>query len=309
MVQLLIYQGADLNYKDADGRSISYLLALENRIEMSEFLLAQGSDVEARDLEGRTALHVSAWQVQTDMVELLMNHGADVNAIDIDYRTALQSAAWQGHVSVVRLLLERNAIIDHVCNQGATALCVAAQGGHLEVVKVLLEYGADQTMLINLGEIQSGLLPKVDMIMLFVSLKNICQIIKIVEMRIISQSSSKSSSNLTNSTNNPALSPPQSPLSDVQGQRLSPVQITSPQEGGIGAPHSTHVPIVISSVVQKTANNSKQSHLPRRTPGSSGPIDSIHPIPRPTEPRIRRNGIVIQILTTKATQCTFICYT
>ncbi|GFQ67722.1 ankyrin repeat domain-containing protein 50 [Trichonephila clavata] len=409
-VQLLIYHGADLNYKDADGRSTLYLLALENRTEMSEFLLAQGADVEARDLEGRTALHVSAWQGHTDMVELLLNHGADVNAIDNDYRTALQSAAWQGHVSVVRLLLERNAIVDHVCNQGATALCIAAQEGHLEVVKVLLEYGADpnhadqfgrnpirvatkgghdnvislleeymanhqDTANVNnfSGSISTTSLTSASTAETKPSSAILCQPgvavpspvespESTVDKRrsfISNQSSSKSSSNLTNSTNkstsknhsqsqqqshqinqdtnlelptssaihnnkkvspmtftqqlqqctrnrnrisrllsplsephSPVLSPPQSPLSDVQGQRLSPVQITSPQEGGLGAPHSTHVPIVISSVVQETANNSKQSHLPRRISGSSGPIDSIHPIPRPTEPRIRRNGIV-----------------
>ncbi|XP_035214444.1 ankyrin repeat domain-containing protein 50-like [Stegodyphus dumicola] len=94
----------------------------------------------------------------------------------------------------------------------------------------------------------------------------------------------------------PVPSPPQSPLSDIQGQRLSPVPVTSPQGGGVTggpfAPYSTHVPIVIPPIVHESTNNSKQSHLPRRISGSSGPVDSSHPIPRPTEPRVRRNGIV-----------------
>lgn len=391
-----------MNYKDADGRSTLYLLALENRTDMAEFLLSQGADVEARDLEGRTALHVSAWQGHTDMVELLLNHSADVNAVDNDYRTALQSAAWQGHVSVVRLLLERSAVVDHVCNQGATALCIAAQEGHLEVVKVLLEYGADpshadqfgrnpirvatkggHTSVISLLEEYmahlaetgnannfSGSISTTSLTSASTAETKPCSAIlcqpgvvvpspvespeSTVDKRrsfISNQSSSKSSSNLTNSTNkstsknhpqsqhplnpevnvdtpsaipnlkggspmtftqqlqqctrnrnrisrllsplseprSPVPSPPQSPLSDGQ-----PVQTTSPH-GGVASsdsctPYSTHVPIVISSLVHEPTDNNKHSHIPRRASGS--PNDSTHPIPRPTEPRIRRNGIV-----------------
>ncbi|KAG8189682.1 hypothetical protein JTE90_022496 [Oedothorax gibbosus] len=89
----------------------------------------------------------------------------------------------------------------------------------------------------------------------------------------------------------PVPSPPHTPLSD--GQRVSPVQTSSPHGGGTASsnmPYSTHVPIVISSLVHEPSENSKHSHIPRRTSASSN--DSTHPIPRPTEPRIRRNGIV-----------------
>lgn len=403
-MELLVNHGADLNYKDADGRSTLYLLALENRIEMAEFLLSKCADVGARDLEGRTALHVSAWQGHTEMVELLLNRNADVNAVDNDYRTALQSAAWQGHVSVVRLLLERNAVVDHVCNQGATALCIAAQEGHLEVVKALLEFGADPSHadqfgrnpirvaskgghnhvirlleeyvahLHDAGNNFSGSISTTSLTSASTAETKPCSAIlyqpggvaqspiespeSTVDKRrsyISNQSSSKSSSNLTNSTNkssskthsqppqahinqesssnfhatlavqnekssgsqmtftqqlqqctrnrnrisrllsplsephSPVPSPPQSPLSDIQG----PVQNTSPSgEGAYNVPytsHSTHVPIVIPPIIQES---NRQSHLPRRISDIMSPIDSSHPIPRPTEPRIRRNGIV-----------------
>ena len=143
MVALLIAEGADVNYKDADGRSTLYVLALENQLPAAELLLTHGADVIGRDLEYRSTLHVAAWQGHVDMVKLLIRHGADVNGVDCEYRTALQSAAWQGHGHVVQLLLEQGAVVDARCNQGATALCIASQEGHQDVVKVLLAFKAN----------------------------------------------------------------------------------------------------------------------------------------------------------------------
>ena len=143
VVEYLITQQAEINYKDADGRSTLYVLALENNLQVAHVLLENGVDVSGRDFEGRTTLHVAAWQGHYDMVQLLINYKADVNATDNDSRSVLQSAAWQGHANVVRLLLENGASVDQTCNQGATALCIAAQEGHEDVVRVLLTYEAN----------------------------------------------------------------------------------------------------------------------------------------------------------------------
>lgn len=52
VVRCLIQSGADVDAKDADGRSCLYILALENRLPMARFLLDQGgADVESRDSE------------------------------------------------------------------------------------------------------------------------------------------------------------------------------------------------------------------------------------------------------------------
>ncbi|XP_058805828.1 ankyrin repeat domain-containing protein 50-like isoform X2 [Phymastichus coffea] len=144
-VKVLLSHNADINAKDADGRSILYILALENRLAMARFLLEHARpDIESRDSEGRTALHVSAWQGHVEMVALLLAEGgASVNARDNENRTPLHSAAWQGHAAVVRLLLEHGATPDHTCNQGATALGIAAQEGHESCVRALLTHGAD----------------------------------------------------------------------------------------------------------------------------------------------------------------------
>lgn len=51
-VKVLLSHNADINAKDADGRSILYILALENRLAMARFLLEQARpDIESRDSE------------------------------------------------------------------------------------------------------------------------------------------------------------------------------------------------------------------------------------------------------------------
>ena len=51
-VKVLLHHNADINAKDADGRSILYILALENRLAMARFLLEQARpDIESKDSE------------------------------------------------------------------------------------------------------------------------------------------------------------------------------------------------------------------------------------------------------------------
>lgn len=51
IIQILVTNGADIDSKDADGRSTLYVLALDNRLAMAKYFLQQGADVETRDLE------------------------------------------------------------------------------------------------------------------------------------------------------------------------------------------------------------------------------------------------------------------
>lgn len=53
-MKILLSHNADVNAKDADGRSTLYILALENRLAMAKFLLEHANaDVESRDSEVR----------------------------------------------------------------------------------------------------------------------------------------------------------------------------------------------------------------------------------------------------------------
>lgn len=52
VVRSLLEYGADVNKKDADGRSTLYVLALENHLAMAKFFLEPGrADVESTDSE------------------------------------------------------------------------------------------------------------------------------------------------------------------------------------------------------------------------------------------------------------------
>jgi ankyrin repeat protein len=52
VVQSLLSHGADVNMRDADGRSTLYVLALGNRLAVARFLLEEGrADIESRDSE------------------------------------------------------------------------------------------------------------------------------------------------------------------------------------------------------------------------------------------------------------------
>lgn len=87
---------------------------------------------------------------------------------------------------------------------------------------------------------------------------------------------------LSEPQNSPVPSPPQSPLSEVLSQRLSPVSL-SPQ--GNSEPHypahHTRVPVIINPL--PNSNNQSRQRSPQQ-------IDTA--IPRPPEPKFRRNGIV-----------------
>lgn len=171
LAQLLILKGAEINYLDADGRSILYCVVafshstlvqkgppffnvnalyngepseyLDTAVETIEFLARFGIDLELHDLEGRTSLHVAAWQGTYPIVKCLIKLGANINAIDNEGRTPLHMCAWNGHFEVVRLLIDSGANVNHVSStQGATPLLVAAQQGHLSTCSLLLNAGS-----------------------------------------------------------------------------------------------------------------------------------------------------------------------
>lgn len=52
VVRSLVEHGADVNKKDADGRSTLYVLALENHLAMAKFFIDPGgANVESTDSE------------------------------------------------------------------------------------------------------------------------------------------------------------------------------------------------------------------------------------------------------------------
>jgi ankyrin repeat protein len=156
-------------------------------------LVAGGADVNAKDARGRTPLIVAAFGKQRDAMRALVEAGADPNALDGDRYdmvtiaavaddvptlqaalalgnratnvtsrydgTALIAAAHLGHVDVVRVLIKAGAPLDHVNNLGWTALIesiVLGDGGarHTATLAALIDAGAD----VNLAD-RNGVTP------------------------------------------------------------------------------------------------------------------------------------------------------
>lgn len=159
--------------------------AADGDIKMLQSALAAGADVNARDAMGRTPFHVAAYRRQAQAMTILVRHGGDANALEAQaydavtiaavaddvetlttalalgnratnvtspYRgTALIAAAHLGHDEVVRLLIAAGAPLDHVNNLGWTALIEAVilgNGGarHRRTVEHLVKAGANRSL-------------------------------------------------------------------------------------------------------------------------------------------------------------------
>ncbi|ADY50691.1 Ankyrin [Pseudopedobacter saltans DSM 12145] len=151
-VKAALDQGADVNTRDRNKRTLLLLATINKNAEMAKMLVTHGADVNMQDnIQDSPFLYAGA-SGQTELVDLFLKNGARFDVFNRYYGTALIPACERGHVETVKLLANtKNFPINHVNRLGWTALMEAVilgSGGskYQEIVKILKDRGADLTI-------------------------------------------------------------------------------------------------------------------------------------------------------------------
>jgi ankyrin repeat protein len=150
-IEALMKAGADIEARDAEGRTPLLLAANRGLRYHVEPFREKGANMKATDKKGQTALHYMVrlhyhQYFQSDdlrMVRFLVDSGVNVDGQDAEGNTALHTAAEKGRRGTVDALLHCGADPEVRDNEGRTALLRAAAALHRPVVDALFQKGAD----------------------------------------------------------------------------------------------------------------------------------------------------------------------
>ncbi|HVF25253.1 MAG TPA: ankyrin repeat domain-containing protein, partial [Anaerolineales bacterium] len=148
-VQKLLMEGADINGRDALGRTPVMAATHGNQMDTVRVLIQAGADINIRDNRMDNPFLYAGAEGLLEILRLTIDAGADTKLTNRFGGTALIPAAERGHVEIVHELLTRTDVdVNHVNDLGWTALLEAiilSNGGerHQQVVQLLVDHGAD----------------------------------------------------------------------------------------------------------------------------------------------------------------------
>jgi ankyrin repeat protein len=147
-VRNLIAGGADVNARDASGRTAITAAVYGDHLHVVRALVDAGADPDLQDEMKANALLATGETGNAEILREVLRAEPDLSRTNRFGGTALIPAAHRGHVEVVRELLRTAIDIDHVNEPGWTALLEAVilgDGGpaHREIVGLLVAAGAD----------------------------------------------------------------------------------------------------------------------------------------------------------------------
>lgn len=103
---------------------------LAGKTSTALLLIDLGADVNVRNADGKTALMHAAWKKNASVAAALIAKGADVDAVSLaKWETALMMAAVRGNIEITSMLLEAKANPLLRDWRGCTAWIMAKQVG------------------------------------------------------------------------------------------------------------------------------------------------------------------------------------
>ncbi|WP_454063011.1 ankyrin repeat domain-containing protein [Candidatus Nitrospira salsa] len=148
LVKQLLKRGANMESRDAEGRTALLAAVANNSLEIARLLIEAGADVNAQDSQMDSPLLLAGAEGTLEILTLILDANPDFSVYNRFGGTPLIPACERGHLEVVQILLKTEVDIDHVNNLGWTALLeaiVLSQGGprHQKIVQSLVDAGAD----------------------------------------------------------------------------------------------------------------------------------------------------------------------
>ncbi|MBO7743802.1 ankyrin repeat domain-containing protein [Paenibacillus sp. MWE-103] len=148
-VRRLLAEGAEVNARDARGRTALLAATHAGDAEAARLLIDAGADLDLQDAILDNPFLYAGAQGRLEILKLLIAAGADAKRTNRYGGVALIPASEKGHAETVRTLLETTDVdVNHVNNLGWTALlevAILSDGGprHQEIARLLLQHGAD----------------------------------------------------------------------------------------------------------------------------------------------------------------------
>ncbi|SUI98093.1 Ribulose-5-phosphate 4-epimerase and related epimerases and aldolases [Sphingobacterium spiritivorum] len=129
---------ADMKTETSSQLQTSIVEAVKaNQLAEVESLLKNGANVNSKDKNAKSLLLIATQSRYIEMARLLVNNGADVNLQDDIFDSPFLYAGAAGYTELVQLFLENGARFDVYNRYHGTALIPACERGHLDVVKLL----------------------------------------------------------------------------------------------------------------------------------------------------------------------------
>ncbi len=157
---MLIKNGADINHKDANGRSALFYVA---DIEYVDFLLKSGADFFQVDEDGNNPLSWAIKNARTDLIDKHLQYVIDNDLIDRpEIQNILVDMVYTGPdgyhsqglfmKGLSHAVQEGSGLLNNTDVDGNTALIVACATEQAPVAALLLAKGADVNLANNAGE-------------------------------------------------------------------------------------------------------------------------------------------------------------